>query len=60
MKEKLKKSLKLKKRTIRKLGVRSGLRGGGTNHTTATVVTKPIPGTVVTDVTRLLGHCNEG
>ena len=28
MKEKLKKSLKLEKRTIRKLDVRSGLRGG--------------------------------
>jgi hypothetical protein len=28
MKEKFKKSLKLEKRTIRKLNVRSGLRGG--------------------------------
>jgi hypothetical protein len=31
MKEKLKKSLKLDKRTIRKLDVRSGLRGGKIN-----------------------------
>ncbi len=58
MKEKLKKSLKLKKRTIRKLGVRSGLRGGGGSGTEPTQPTS-IP---VTDVepSRRLGHCNEG
>ena len=32
MKEKLKKSLKLEKRTIRKLAVRSGLRGGASSQ----------------------------
>ncbi len=38
MKEKLKKSLKLEKRTIRKLAVRSGLRGGNSTGG-ATIVT---------------------
>ena len=46
MKQKLKKSLKLKKRTIRKLDVRSGLRGGQkTDDTTATIVTGDCTGT---------------